>query len=167
VPAAGRAGPNENEEEIVRIRRNMPHGLQDEQDGLAHDEPCVGPIGEPHARVRPPQALHGEGRRGRPGPHQDAAGTEEVLEIRVQYEDLYPEDVTEIDEIPVTAPARTRLDLATVTDDRELKDAVVNALRRGLPNRSEILEVIARYPRHRGGRRLRALIDALTSRRTP
>lgn len=162
-----RAGRNENAEEIVQIRRNMPPGLHDERDGLAHDGHRHDPIGEPHARTWPLQALHGEERRGRPGPRRAADGSEDALVIRVHYEDLYPEDVTEIDGIPVTTPARTLLDLATVTDDRELEDAVANALRRGLTHRSEILEVIARYPHHRGGRRLRALIDALSSHRTP
>jgi hypothetical protein len=86
-----------------------------------------------------------------------------MIRIKIHYDDLYPEDVTEIDGIPVTTPARTLLDLATVSVDRELSRAVAEALRRGLTNRTEILEVIARYPRHRGGRQLRALVDALSS----
>lgn len=83
------------------------------------------------------------------------------MRIRVHYDDLYPEDMAEVDGLPVTAPARTLLDLATVCDDGEMQHAVAEALRRHLTDRSGILAVIARYPRHRGGPRLKALIDAM------
>jgi len=84
---------------------------------------------------------------------------EPPLRVRVQYDpDLLPEDVTTIEGIPVTTPARTLLDLATCSDDGELREAVQAALRRKLTTRAEILAVIARYPRHRGGPRLKVLV---------
>lgn len=82
----------------------------------------------------------------------------ERLVIRVHYDDLLPEDVTTIDGIPVTKPARTLLDLATCSDDHELEQALANALQRNLTTRSDILEVMARYPQHPGAPRLRALL---------
>jgi len=89
----------------------------------------------------------------------DEDGEEPPLRIRVHYDpDLLPEDVTTIDGIPVTTPARTLLDLATCSDDGELREAVQTALHRKLTTRAEIRAVIARYPRHRGGPRLKALL---------
>jgi hypothetical protein len=85
------------------------------------------------------------------------------LEIRVHYDpDLRPEDVTTVDGIPVTTPARTLLDLATCVDDDELEQALVNALQRGLTTYAEIREVMARYPRHDGLTRLGALLEQAT-----
>lgn len=79
--------------------------------------------------------------------------------IRVHYDpDLLPEDVTTVDGIRVTTPARTLLDLATCADDGDLRQALKTALRRKLTTRTEILAVIARYPRHRGGPRLKAFL---------
>jgi hypothetical protein len=90
---------------------------------------------------------------------------EDSLRIRVHHVELHPEDVTVLDGIPITAPARTLLDLAEVVDERKLRYALSEALRRELTDRSEILAVIDRYPGHRGGPRLRALIEAWPDRR--
>lgn len=89
----------------------------------------------------------------------DGEGAETRIRIRVHCDpDLLPEHVTTVDGIPVTTPARTLLDLATCADDGDLRQALKTALRQKLTTRTEILAVIARYPRHRGGPRLRALL---------
>ncbi len=81
------------------------------------------------------------------------------LTLRVHYAQLYPEDVTTVQGIPVTAPARTLLDIATEITEEELAQAVARALERGLPTRDGIRAVIARYPDHPGGRRLSSMLD--------
>jgi hypothetical protein len=112
-----------------------------------------------------PRTDAGPLRPDEPGaPQQSTAHPETAPVIRIYYEDLFPEDVTVLDGIPVTKPARTLLDLATVCDDRELRDALTESLKRGLTNRSQILAVIARYPRHRGGPRLKTMMEAWSGR---
>jgi very-short-patch-repair endonuclease len=64
------------------------------------------------------------------------------------------------DEVPVTSPARTILDLAGSSTDRELEQAVAEALALRLTNRSELVAMIDRHPRRPGVRALRALLDA-------
>ena len=81
------------------------------------------------------------------------------LMIRVHYANLYPEDITTVDGVPVTAPARTLLDIATEVSNEELAEAVRRALERGLTTPDGIGSVIARYPDHAGRRRLLSLID--------
>jgi hypothetical protein len=69
------------------------------------------------------------------------------LKIRVHYDpDLRPEDVTTVDGIPVTTPARTLLDLATCADDDALEQALAIAIRRGLTTSAELREAMARHP---------------------
>ncbi len=85
------------------------------------------------------------------------------LKIRVHYDpDLRPEDVTTVDGIPVTTPARTLLDLATCVDDDALEQALGIAIRRELTTSTELREVMARYPRHEGVARLAALLEQAT-----
>lgn len=74
------------------------------------------------------------------------------------FDHILPEDITTFEGIPITTPARTLLDIATSISDEELMAAVATALDRGLTTRHEIRAVIARYPEHRGGPRLRALL---------
>ncbi len=81
------------------------------------------------------------------------------LTLRVHYANVYPEDITTLYGIPVTAPARTLLDIATEIKEEELAQAVARALERGLPTRDGIRAVIARYPDHPGGRRLSSMLD--------
>jgi hypothetical protein len=64
------------------------------------------------------------------------------------------------DEVPVTSTARTILDLAGSSTDRELEQAVAEALALRLTNRSELVAMIDRHPRRPGVRALRALLDA-------
>ncbi len=79
------------------------------------------------------------------------------LTSRVHYASLYPEDITTVDGVPVTAPARTLLDIATEISREKLAEAVATALERGLTTGDGIREVIVRYPDHPGGRRLLSL----------
>lgn len=80
------------------------------------------------------------------------------LRIRIHYDYILPEDITTVEGIPVTTPARTLLDIATSITNEELKEAVATALRRGLVTPREIRAVIARYPEHDGGPHLGALL---------
>ncbi|MFW6330353.1 MAG: hypothetical protein ACOC3J_01375 [Gemmatimonadota bacterium] len=80
------------------------------------------------------------------------------LTIRIHHDHILPEDITTFEGIPITTPARTLLDIATSISDEELMAAVAMALDRGLTTRHEIRAVIDRYPEHRGGPRLRALL---------
>jgi hypothetical protein len=85
---------------------------------------------------------------------------EAPLRTRIHHEDLLPQDLTTVAGIPVTAPARTLLDLATCVSDEDLELAVGRALARGLTTRSELFGVMARYPKHRGVARMKALLRA-------
>jgi very-short-patch-repair endonuclease len=60
---------------------------------------------------------------------------------------LTAEEVTLIDGIPVTSPARTILDLARILDGREMERALARAERRELFSRAELASLIER---HRG-----------------
>jgi very-short-patch-repair endonuclease len=67
-------------------------------------------------------------------------------------------DVRRLGGIPVTAPARTILDLAAVVSTRELERAVAEAHARGLARRAELVALLARCPRRAGVAALRSLI---------
>lgn len=72
---------------------------------------------------------------------------------------LHDDEVTELDGLPITTPARTLLDLASVAD----AGVVERALHRAVPRivaRDEILALLERYPRRQGRGRLRGLLDA-------
>ncbi|HSJ16940.1 MAG TPA: type IV toxin-antitoxin system AbiEi family antitoxin domain-containing protein [Solirubrobacterales bacterium] len=69
-------------------------------------------------------------------------------------------DVRRLGDIPVTAAARTILDLAAVVPSRALELAIAEAEARRLVRRTDLLAVLARYPRRPGGAGLRALIQA-------
>lgn len=71
---------------------------------------------------------------------------------------LEPDEVTELEGIPLTTPARTILDLALVASPRELERALADAEREGRVSRAELLSLLSRRPRHRGARGLWALI---------
>lgn len=74
--------------------------------------------------------------------------------------DLLEDEVTTIDGIPVTTPARTLLDLAESLSSREVEQALANALRMHLVTREEMRHMVERHPRHRGVPLLRKLLDA-------
>lgn len=72
---------------------------------------------------------------------------------------LDPSEVTQIDGVPVTAPARTLFDLANGVRGRELEQAMARAERKRLTNRSELLSLVSRHSRRRGIRALRHLLQ--------
>ena len=61
--------------------------------------------------------------------------------------------------IPITSPARTLLDFATVAQLREIERAFHEALVQGLVTRKQMAALIARTPGHHGIPILRPLID--------
>lgn len=71
---------------------------------------------------------------------------------------LHPADVRTRDGLPVTAPARTLLDLAAALTERDLRWAVEEARVLRLVSDRDLRSVVGRYPRHRGAARLRALL---------
>lgn len=84
--------------------------------------------------------------------------------IRVYRIRALPRDETTRSEgVPITTPARTLLDLASVVDSRALERAVARGERRGLVTRTRMTELLDRYPRRPGAAALRALINGDTS----
>jgi very-short-patch-repair endonuclease len=81
----------------------------------------------------------------------------------VGHESLLPEDeVTAIDEIPVTSAPRTLFDLAALLDKRQLERAMNEAEVQRLTDVLSLLDLLKRYPRRRGATTLRALLEAKT-----
>jgi very-short-patch-repair endonuclease len=68
------------------------------------------------------------------------------------------DEVTHIGAVPVTSPARTLLDYATVAGAWALERAVARADRENRVGITEIAVLLARHPGHRGAQVLRALI---------
>jgi predicted transcriptional regulator of viral defense system len=56
--------------------------------------------------------------------------------------DLIPDEVTTVDGIPVTTPARTLLDIAETLASREVEQALAEALRRRLVTRGEMRAMV-------------------------
>jgi very-short-patch-repair endonuclease len=73
--------------------------------------------------------------------------------------DVRPDEVTTIEGIPVTTPARTLLDIAEVLTPRDVEQALAEALRRRLVTREELRAMLERHPRHLGVPLLRKLLD--------
>jgi len=71
---------------------------------------------------------------------------------------LAPDETTSHKGIPITAPARTILDLSGSVRLRELERALARADRHALVERGEVEALLARYPRRPGTRTLRALL---------
>ena len=72
---------------------------------------------------------------------------------------LPEEEVTVLDVIPITTPARTILDLAGVAPPRRVEQALARAIREALTTPAEVLGLLARHPRRPGGPLLRALLE--------
>jgi len=72
---------------------------------------------------------------------------------------LDPLDVRRCHRIPITAPARTLLDLAEVLPIRTLERAVNEARIRRLVRPNQLLDVLERSPGRRGAGALRELLD--------
>lgn len=71
---------------------------------------------------------------------------------------LAADEVTQLDGVPITTPARTLLDLAACASDRALERALARADREGVVERESIERLMARHPRRPGTRRLAALL---------
>ncbi len=65
-----------------------------------------------------------------------------------------------LDGIPITSPARTLLDVATVMSPRDLEAAVARAERAGLVTPEALAKLLARHRGHRGARALRTVLEA-------
>jgi very-short-patch-repair endonuclease len=74
--------------------------------------------------------------------------------------DLRPNELTQLDGLPLTTPGRTLLDLAGSLSPRELERALARSYRLGLLEREQIQVHLALHPRRRGSPRLRALLDS-------
>jgi very-short-patch-repair endonuclease len=80
--------------------------------------------------------------------------------IRVhRVQPLPPDEVTRFRNIPVTTPARTLLDLATVLPIRELEQAIALAERNHAGTERRLVSLLARYPSRAGTPTLRELLD--------
>jgi very-short-patch-repair endonuclease len=75
-----------------------------------------------------------------------------------------PDDVTAVEGIPVTAPARTLLDLAAELAPRRLERAVNEADKLNVIDPEALRTAVDRYVAHPGVRALRALLDRDTFR---
>jgi len=72
---------------------------------------------------------------------------------------LQSDETTTRNRIPITTPARTLLDLASLVPERELEAAVAEAERRRLAADRRLLALVARYPRRPGTRVLQQLLE--------
>lgn len=73
--------------------------------------------------------------------------------------DLLSDEVTMLDGIPVTTPARTLLDIAGTLPSRQVEQALAKALRMRAVTRVELARMLERHPRHRGAPLLGRLLD--------
>lgn len=69
-------------------------------------------------------------------------------------------EITLVEDIPVTVPARTLLDLAGQSDPRELEQAMAQSERAGLATRADLARLAASHPHRRGIMAVRALLAA-------
>jgi hypothetical protein len=80
--------------------------------------------------------------------------------IRMHWRPLPPDEVTDLDGLPITTPARTLLDLAaTGLRDRPLEAAVDRAERQRLLDFADLHELLARYPGRPGSPSLKAVLS--------
>jgi very-short-patch-repair endonuclease len=71
---------------------------------------------------------------------------------------LVDEDRISIDQIPVTSPTRTLIDLAGIESARALDDRLSAARRRGLLDCQAVREALGRVPNRKGAGKLRRLL---------
>jgi very-short-patch-repair endonuclease len=81
-----------------------------------------------------------------------------IAGIRAHQGRLRPEEATTLEGVPITTPARTLLDLASLLGPHELERAVAQAVRAGLCDPEQILSLLAEHPRHAGNVALRRLV---------
>jgi very-short-patch-repair endonuclease len=85
--------------------------------------------------------------------------------IRVhQAGEIWEDDIAERDGIPVTSPARTILDLASVLSEHHLKRALAKAEVEGRLTHAQLRRQLERHPRAKGRRTLERVLDAGASR---
>ncbi|MDT8369657.1 MAG: DUF559 domain-containing protein [Longimicrobiales bacterium] len=72
---------------------------------------------------------------------------------------LRPDEMMEREGLPITAPARTLLDLASCGSAREVERALARAERNELVTLDRVERLVRRHPRRRGAPRLRALLS--------
>lgn len=101
----------------------------------------------PDDPTRPVDILLRGGIRKHPGIHVRRAAS------------LHSDEVTELDGIPITTPARTILDLAATTSPRELERALAQALARRLTTTGELGKLLGRARGRRGTAVLRAWLE--------
>jgi very-short-patch-repair endonuclease len=80
---------------------------------------------------------------------------------------LLPVDVTRVDGIPVTTPARTLIDIASVCDEEVVEEALDDALRRGLVSIPRLRWRLDQMGRRPGVVMMRALLDARAGSSVP
>jgi very-short-patch-repair endonuclease len=80
--------------------------------------------------------------------------------VRIHRIALQPDEVTKLDGIPITTPARTLYDLAGSIAGRDLEQAVAEALARRVTDSARIAALVKRYGHRPAARRLRALMAA-------
>lgn len=73
---------------------------------------------------------------------------------------LRADEVTRLNGIPVTRPGRTLLDLAGTASHREIERALAQAFAQRRTTREALGKLLDRWPRRRGARVLRTLLDA-------
>ena len=83
--------------------------------------------------------------------------------LRVHRATLDPRDVTTVRGIPVTAPARTLIDLADVLEPQAVARAFEEAVRRNLLTATDMVEALKRHP----GRRALPLLTAQLEHHLP
>jgi hypothetical protein len=89
-------------------------------------------------------------------------GLRRVAGIRVhRVVTLCDDEVTTLDGIPITTPARTVLDIAGTGTSRQMEQALAAAERRSPGCRAEICALLRRRPRHTGSGLLRELLRRL------
>ena len=109
--------------------------------------PGGGPWGPRSRDIRDPDVLVVGANRGRrPGIH--------VIRVHA----LHPSERTARQDIPVTTPARTLLDLASLVGSRELERSTAKALREGLTTDDEIAHLLARHRGRPGTALLRGIV---------
>jgi hypothetical protein len=79
--------------------------------------------------------------------------------LEVHCERLAPDEVTVVDGIPVTTPARTLLDLAAILTPHELERAANEAEVRRLTSPTSLEALLARYPRRPGTPAIKRLLE--------
>src|SRR5687767_9725692 len=77
--------------------------------------------------------------------------------ISAHRSEIASDEITHIEKIPVTAAARTILDLSELVSERKLEQALAHAERQRLVRHRDLLALLDRYPR-RATRRLRSIL---------